>query len=81
MSNRSYRNRWLRKKNLPTVIAFCEDAGFSYKFIAGDWHIRIENVLDVYPTRKRFFWLPTKEWGWYEDYDDLGKIILERTEK
>lgn len=66
-----------RKQNIPEIQAFCEDMGFTYRFIAGDWHIRIENVLDVYPTRKRYCWLPTGEWGWYNDYEDLGRIMLE----
>lgn len=78
MSDRGARNRWLREQHKPEIIDFCKDNGFSFKWIAGDWHMRIEGVLDVYPTRKRFFWLPTKEWGWYEDYDDLGRIMFER---
>ena len=77
MSHRN--NAYLRAKHLPEVIQFCKDNMFQYKFIDGDWHIRIENVIDVFPTRKRFFWLPTKEWGWYQDYDDLGKIMIERS--
>ena len=78
MSNKSIRNRHLREQHKPEVLQFCKDMGFSYKWIAGDWHLRIENVLDVYPTRKRYFWLPTKEWGWYEDYEGLGRIMIER---
>lgn len=83
MSNwrrRSEINKARREANKPEVLAFCEDAGFSYRWMAGDWHMRIENVMDIYPTRKRFFWLPTKEWGEYSNYDDLGKIMIERME-
>ncbi len=80
MSNRSARNRWLREKNKPEVLAFCKDMGFSYRWMNGDWQLRIENVIDVYPTRKRFCWLPSGEWGRYTDYEDLGKIMIERLE-
>lgn len=78
MSNRGARNRYLRAKHTPEVIEFCKDHEFNYEWIAGDWHLRIENVMDIYPGKKRFFWIPTKEWGWYSDYDGLGKIMLER---
>lgn len=79
MGRKGDRNRRLRKQNIPEVIQFCDDHEFNYEWMAGDWQLRIEEVIDIYPTRKRFFWLPTKEWGWYKDYDDLGKIMSERT--
>lgn len=76
---RSAENWAKRQKNLPTVKAFCEDAGLSYEFIHGfEWHIRIENILDVFPTNKKWHHLPTDERGTYQDYDELGEIILER---
>jgi len=78
MSRRGYRNKKLREQNKPEIFQFCKDNSFAIRAVAGDWQFRIENVIDVYPTRKRFFWLPTQEWGSYEDYDDLGRIMLER---
>lgn len=70
-----------RAENTPEIVAFCEDNGLTWRYVAGDWHIRIENVLDVYPTRKRFCWLKTAEWGWYEDYEDLGRILTAGLQK
>lgn len=76
--SKSNHNRRLRVEHKPEVLAFCKDHGFDYRWVAGDWHMRIENIMDIYPTRKRFFWLPDKEWGNYKDYDDLGRIMTER---
>jgi len=79
MSNRGYMNREQRKKHIPIIESFCKDNGLTYKFVNGyEWHIRIEKVLDIYPTRMRWHWLPTGERGELEDYDDIGRIFLER---
>lgn len=78
MSNRGTMNRFRRKKNTPEVIEFCEDNDLKYKWINGDWHLRIEGKMDIYPGKKRFFWIPGGEWGFYDDYDDLGRIMIEK---
>lgn len=77
-NNRGANNRYYRAKNTPEVIQFCDDHGFKYRWVAGDWQLRIEDVMDIYPGKKRFFWLPDQEWGFYEDYDDLGQIMFDR---
>jgi len=76
--SKSIRNKINRAKNTPEVIDFCKEAGLKYKWIAGDWHLRIENVMDIYPGKKRYFFLPTQQWGYYEDYDDLGRIYTSK---
>jgi hypothetical protein len=53
MSGRGVQNAIRRTKNLPEIISFCHDMGLKYVWIAGNWHMRIEGKLDVYPTRKR----------------------------
>lgn len=78
MSRHGAYNQYLRNKHKPEIFDFVKDMGLSIKAMQGDWHYRIEDVLDVYPTRKRFFWIPDKEWGWYDDYEHLGRIFLER---
>lgn len=80
MSRRGAYNARLRKENIPTIQDFCEDAGLTFKFVNGyEWHIRIENVLDVFPTRKRYHNLKTDARGSFEDYDELGRIFLDTT--
>jgi hypothetical protein len=44
--------------------------------MAGDWHLRIEGKFDVYPTRKRWHYIPTEARGGFEDYEDLGRIFF-----
>lgn len=79
MSKNGARNAQLRKEHLPTIKDFCEDLGLAYEFVHGfEWHIRIEKVLDVFPTRNRWHWLPTGERGQFNDYDELGQIFMER---
>lgn len=78
MSNKGARNAYHRAQNLPTIKEFCEDNDLKFEFIHGfEWHVRIEKVMDVFPTRKRWHWLKTGERGSYTDYDDLGCIFIE----
>jgi len=76
--SRNY-NRFIREKNLEWITEFLEEAGLSWKFINGDWHIRVEGELDIFPTRKRYHFIPTDERGGFRDYEHLGEIILELT--
>lgn len=71
-------NRQRRAENLLEVKAFCEAVGLEYRFMNGDWQVRIEEVFDVYPTNKKFCWLATGEWGIYDDFEELGKIMVDR---
>ncbi len=67
-----------RAENIPEVVAFCEDAGFEWHYVNGQqWQIRVEQVMDVYPTNKKYCWLPTGTWGSYTDYENLGNIFME----
>lgn len=80
--NRSRINAEKRKKHIPTIKAFCEDLGLKYDFVHGfEWHIRIENLMDVFPTRNRYHLLKTGERGSFKDYEELGRIFVEYTEK
>lgn len=79
MSRNGARNARLRAEHLPTIKDFCADHDLEYEFVNGyEWHVRIEKVIDVYPTRNKWHWLPTGERGQFKDYDDLGRIFMER---
>lgn len=70
-------SNWIhRNEHLKWITSFLDDHDMSYRFLAGDWHMRVENILDIFPTRNRYFFLPTKERGSFDDYDELGEIIL-----
>jgi hypothetical protein len=72
-------NARARAKNTPEIIDFCTDNGLSYTHI-NPYQIRIENILDLYPTTKKYCWLPLQEWGFYTDYDDIGAIMVKHKE-
>lgn len=75
MSSRGDHNAWLRKKNLPEIVAFCDDLGLTYEYVNGyEWHIRIEGIMDVFPTRKKYHLIKTNERGEFTDYEELGSI-------
>ena len=76
MSRGTY-NALRRTKNLPEIISFCNDMQLRYYWIAGNWHMRIADKFDVYPTRKRYQWLPTGERGSFADYEELGRVFIE----
>lgn len=76
MSRKSAHHARLRAEHLPTIKEFCEDAGLKYEFIHGyEWHIRIECVLDVFPTSNRYHWIKTGGRGSFRDYEELGQIF------
>ena len=80
--NRGFINAQKRKKHIPTIQTFCEDLGLQYSFVHGfEWHIRIEKIMDVYPTRNRYHLLKTEERGSFKDYEELGQIFSEYVEK
>lgn len=80
--SKSNRNMSLRREHIPTIKAFCEDLGLEYVFINGyEWHIRVQNVMDVFPTRNRYHLLKTGERGSFADYEELGRIFEEYVNK
>ena len=78
MSRRGDYRASLRAKNNPTIYAFIDDLELEYKWLAGDWHMRIEKKLDVFPTSRKWFNIVTKERGDFRDYDDLGRVFFEQ---
>ena len=39
-----------------------------------DYHFRLGNLLDIFPTKKRLFHLHSKRWGHYTDIHDLVEL-------
>jgi hypothetical protein len=75
------RNRAARTRNLVGIKEFIEELGLEYRFLAGDWHMRIENKLDVFPTRQRYHVLSTGERGSFTNSDQLGEIVSRLVEE
>lgn len=51
-----------RNLNLCKLTDLAEEHGYTLKHIT-DYQVRVNGILDVYPTRLKYFYLPTKEWG------------------
>lgn len=52
------------------VHDYCEANGIEMEFV-NDFQIRLNGVLDIYPTAKKFCFLPRKTWGMYTRIEDL----------
>ena len=76
MSKRN--NAYLRAQHMPLLLEFLDNEGLRYKWVAGDWHLRIENVFDVFPTSQKWHYIPDDIRGKYTDYESLQKHFMER---
>ena len=56
------------------ISDLAEEYGWEIKHIT-EYQIRINNILDIYPTNKKYCNLNTKGWGQYENVKDLVKIV------
>lgn len=63
-----------RNKQLCEVSDFCETHGFEQVHIT-EYQVRINGILDVYPTSMKFCILKTKHWGQYYKVEDLLKHL------
>jgi hypothetical protein len=80
-NNRSFINARKRKAHLPEIEQFLQDADLSYSFIHGfEWHIRVENVVDIFPTNKKYHILSNDARGQFKDYEELGQIFIDAME-
>ena len=61
-----------REREKCIVHDYCEENKIEMEFI-NDFQIRLAGRLDVYPTAKKFCYLPRKVWGVYDRIEDLGK--------
>jgi hypothetical protein len=68
------RLREQREQGKCEVDDFCHEHGFSFEFIT-DYHIRIENQLDVFPTNRKFCVVKTQRWGMYNFISELLKHL------
>lgn len=75
MSSPEARERW-RTKRTDEIEHFCSKNGFSLVPLNNGYQLRIENVIDVYPTNGRWCWLPTGERGGFHTTNDLRKVML-----
>lgn len=61
-------------KHLCMLQDLCEEKGYKMRHITS-YQVRVNNILDVYPTRLKYCYLPTKEWGQLSTEQFEAKII------
>lgn len=64
-----------REREKCVVHDYCEAHGIQFEFI-NDFQIRLKGKLDIYPTAKKYCYLPKPVWGMYTKIDDLVKKYL-----
>lgn len=75
MSSAAARERW-RANRTRFVREFCTTYGFKLESLNHGYQLRIEDVLDVYPTNGKWHWLLTGERGDWDSVDDLKGELL-----
>lgn len=66
-----------RARNLKWITEYLDENELRYEFKSGDWHIRIERALDIYPTRKRYHFLKSGARGFFRDQRELAEVFLQ----
>lgn len=69
-------NARLRHRHMPLLMEFLDNEGLTYKWIAGDWHLRVERVFDIYPTSQKWHYIPKDIRGRYTDYQSLQDAFM-----
>lgn len=80
MSSAAARERW-RHKRTQYVLNFCTIHEFKLERLNEGYQLRIEGVMDVYPTNGRWHFLPTGERGDWHTENDLKLVTLEMLDK
>lgn len=65
-----------RNHNTTAVGNFCRSYGMKLESLNNGYQLRIEDVLDVYPTNGRYCILKTGERGGWESKADLKQLML-----
>ena len=77
MSSSAARQHW-REKRTEIVEQFCRHNSFKLEYLNQGYQLRIEGVMDVYPTNGRWCWLPTGERGGWHNDRDLRRLLIEK---
>lgn len=64
--------------NTALVVDFCKQYSLKLDFLNDGYQLRIEDVLDVYPVRERWHWLPDGSRGDWASAEDLRKLMFNK---
>lgn len=68
-------NRKRRSEDIETV---CKEMGFEYKWMT-PYQIRIENIMDAFPTNGKWHFVPADKRGDFDTSEDLFIAMAELT--
>lgn len=74
-ASKRYRLATQREQEKCVVHDYCEANGIEMVYIT-DYQIRLNGKLDIYPTAKKFCYLPKPVWGMYTRIDEVVKKYL-----
>lgn len=57
-----FRNKQNLNRNLCKLQDLAEEKGYTLVYIS-PYQVRVNNKVDIYPTRLKYCHLPSKEWG------------------
>jgi hypothetical protein len=81
MGRKAAVNQQLRKEHTPAIVAFLNDLELDWEYVHGfEWHIRVQGIMDIFPTSNRYHFLKTDARGSFKDYEELGRIFSEYAE-
>lgn len=75
MSSATARQRW-RDKRTAQVQKFCRDYDMSLNPMNNGYQLRVENLVDFYPTNGRYCILQSGERGDFDTFKDMKAIML-----
>jgi hypothetical protein len=74
MSSSQARAEW-RERRTEIVAKFCSENGLKIEWLNDNYQLRIDGVLDIYPTNGRYHIIKTGERGdWHLSKHDLSDI-------
>jgi hypothetical protein len=64
-------------ENTLLVKQFCKKYGFTLEPLNSGYQLRIEQVLDIYPVRQKYHYLPSGKRGDWDSINDIKRILLD----
>lgn len=75
MSSSAARERW-RNKRTEQINKFAADNVLRLHYLNNGYQIRVEGLVDFYPTNGRYCILQTGERGDFDTFEDMRQIML-----
>ncbi len=64
-----------RDKSIEELFDLCTEHNMTIEDVNNDYQLRINGVMDVYPTNRKYCLIKKQRWGQYNRTEDLLEII------